>query len=220
MAESRLFLGMVVLVGLISGCSSIKESDTARTGMEQLLISSASDQALDKIDLNPIRGANTYVETKYLECVDKNYIILSLRQRLSRQGCKLTEKPEEADVIVEIASGAVGTDKNETFIGIPSLPLPPPSPISVPRMPLFNRVKAMGTAKLRVLAYDAKTKLALVDSDFVLARSDYRHWDILGAGPVVSGSVPNELYAYTGESESVLQSTSEIAKKTGDAVRK
>ena len=47
-----------------------------RTGVEQLLISSAVDQSLDHIDLSPLREKQVFLETKYLDCVDKNYIIL------------------------------------------------------------------------------------------------------------------------------------------------
>ncbi len=42
-----LFVGLALMLG---GCATIKESDTPRTGIEQLLISSAADRALDKID--------------------------------------------------------------------------------------------------------------------------------------------------------------------------
>lgn len=189
---------------LLGGCATIKQSDTARTGIEQLLISTAADRALDKVDLTPLRGAKVYVEAKYLDCVDKNYILVSLRQRLMRQESRLVEKAEEADVILEIGSGGIGTDRQELFVGVPEIPLPAPSPISIPSIPIATRSKAMGTAKLIVVAYDAKTKQAVVDSGQMLARSDYKNWTVLGAGPVVSGSVPNDLNTHTGESETVF----------------
>jgi hypothetical protein len=79
-------------------------------------------------------------------------------------------------------------------------------------MSVFDRVKAMGTAKLRVLAFDAKTRRPLVDSDAQLARADYRHWDLLGAGPIVSGKVSQDLTAATGESQSIVDVPASIAK--------
>lgn len=206
-------------VAAISGCATMKETDTARTGVEQLLISSATDQALDKIDLAPVRGASVYIESKYLDCVDKNYVLISLRQRLMQQGCTLVEKPEESDVTIEVGSGGVGTDRNELFVGIPEIPLPPPSPISLPRVAIFTRAKAMGTAKLRLVAYDTKTKQSVIDSGFALARSDYKHWNVLGGGPVVTGRVPDELYAATGEAESVVPTPSQVARRHRDAPR-
>ncbi|HEV3340721.1 MAG TPA: DUF6655 family protein [Pirellulales bacterium] len=182
----------------------MKESDTARTGVEQLLISTAVDRTLDKVTLTPIRGAKVFVEEKYLDCTDKNYVIVSLHQRVMREGCTLVDKADDADVILEVASGAVGTDRNDLFLGIPPIPLAMPSPVSIPKIAVYERARAMGTAKLRILAYDAKTRKPIVDSGAALARADYRHWNLLGAGPVVSGSVPQELATATGQSESIV----------------
>lgn len=75
-----------------AGCASMKKSDTARTGVEQLLISTAVDRTLDKVSFAPMRGAKVFVEEKYLDCTDKNYIIVSLHQRLMRAGCTIVDK--------------------------------------------------------------------------------------------------------------------------------
>lgn len=219
--HSYLRVGVWLALGLVlvSGCATIKESDTSRTGNEQLLISTAVDDALDKVDLSPVRGAMVFVDTQYLDCVDKNYVIVSMRERLLRQGCKLAPKPEESEVIVELASGGVGTDRQELFVGVPQIPLPPPSPISIPRMELFTRAKSMGTAKLRVIAYESKTRQMLVDSGIALARSDYKHWNVLGGGPFVSGKVPDQIAQHTGTSESILQTPAAMAGRNRGTAR-
>ncbi len=125
--NSRHWLPFAVAALCLSvGCMTTKESDTSRTGVEQLLLSSATDRALDKVDLAPIARAKVFVDTQYLECVDKNYVIVSLHQRLLRQGCSLVEKRDDADVVVEVASGGLGTDRTEWFVGVPEIPLPPP----------------------------------------------------------------------------------------------
>ena len=215
----RLGVCAACLLIAISGCATTKSSDTARTGIEQLLISSATDQALDKVNFEPIRNAKVFVETKYLDCVDKNYIIVSLHQRLLRTGSTLVDKPEDAQVILEVGSGAVGTDRQDFFVGMPQIPLPPPSPISVPKLELFTRTRATGTAKLTILAYDAKTRVAVVDSGRVLARSDYKQWNMLGTSPIISGRVPTELTAATGERESPLGLPAIASRSSQSTVR-
>jgi len=195
------------------GCATQKESHTARTGVEQLLVSSAIDQSLDRVDLSPLRGKQVFLETKYLDCVDKNYVVVSLHQRLMNHGCKLVDKAEAAESIVEVGSGAVGTDGQELFVGIPEIPLPPPSPIAIPRLALLTRSKMNGTAKLLVLAYDAKTRMPQIQGAVALARSDQKNWNILGAGPVQSGSVPEEVVAATGERD--LDATTAVRMARG-----
>ena len=197
--RARLFVAVALLAG---GCSSMKKTHTARTGIEQLLISTATDRALDKIDLRPVSRAKVMVETKYLDCVDKNYIIVALHQRLLGHGCTLVDKAEDAEVILEVASGGVGTDGSDLFVGVPEIPLPPPSPIAIPRMPIVERNRSIGTAKLTVIAYDTKTKLAVINSGYSLARADHRTWNVLGVGGMNSGAIHDELANHTGELDS------------------
>jgi hypothetical protein len=208
--SSWAYLGCLVL---ITGCATIKESDTARTGIEQLLISSAADRALDKIDFQPVHGAKVYVEPKHLDCVDKEYIFVALHQRLLAQNCTLVDKPEDADVQMEICSGGVGTDRQDLFIGVPEIPLAPPSPIAIPKLTLFNRSKAIGTAKLLVVAYDTKSRLPVINSGYTLARTDFNNWTVLAAGGVQTGTVETELVAATGESSSTLSMPHSVASR-------
>jgi hypothetical protein len=195
-----------------AGCTTIKRTDTARTGLEQLLTSSAIEHSLNKIDWSPIRGAPVFVETKYLDCVDKNYVIVAVHQRLLANHCTLVEKAEDSAVTIELGSGAVGTDRQESNVGIPEISMPS-SQIALPRIALFNREKSNGTAKIAVLAYDTKSKAAVINSAASLARSDHSNWSLLGAGPVISGTVPAEIYAATQEADWMTIDQSAIASK-------
>ncbi len=184
------------------GCATMKESDTARTGLEQLLISNAVDQSLAKVDFRPVSGAKVFLKTDLLDCVDKNYILLSTRAKLLENRSTLVDKADDADIIMEIASGGVGTDRTEMVVGTPEIPLGIMG--SVPKVNVYERKKAMGTAKLAIIATDAKSKQPVINSGFSLARSDHQHWSMMGSGPVLSGSVANQLKEHTGSTESVL----------------
>jgi hypothetical protein len=211
--NSRLAIYVTVACSLAAACSctTIKRSDTARTGLEQMLISSAVDHALNHIDWSPIRGAPVFVETKYLDCVDKNYIILSIHQRLLANGCTLVEKAEDSAVTVELGSGAVGTDRQDSYVGIPEISMPA-SQVAIPKLALFTREKAHGTAKLAILAYDTKSKQPVISTG-TLARSDHADWSLLGAGPVISGTVPAEIQAATHESDWLTIDSNNIASR-------
>jgi hypothetical protein len=198
MARFGPILGLCILA---AGCTTQKESYTARTGVEQLLISSAIDQSLDRIDLKPLQGRNVFLETKYLDCVDKNYVIVSLHQRLLRNGTHMVDKADASDVILEVSSGGVGTDGQEMFVGIPEIPLPPPSPIAIPKVSFFTRSKLNGTAKILLVAYETKKKNPVLLTSPSLARSDLNTWNLMGTGTTQTGSVPEEIAAATGETD-------------------
>lgn len=190
----------------------MKQSDTSRTGLEQLLISNAVDRSLDKVDFRPIAGAKVHLKTDLLDCVDKNYIILATKSRLLATQCTLADKPEDADVVVEVASGGVGTDRTETIVGTPEIPLGLMG--SIPKVNFYERNKAMGTAKLSILATDVKTKQPVINTGFALARSDHQHWTMFGAGPVLSGSVAEQIKANTNQADGFMMPSQQPAART------
>ena len=142
----------------------------------------AHGSALDKVDLAPIAHAKVFVDTQYLDCVDKNYVIVALHQRLLQQGCSLVEKRDDADVVVEVGSGGLGTDRTEWFVGTPAIPLPLPSPIGIPKMALFTRTRAIGTAKLSVIAMDVKSHQAVINSGCSLRAQRSKELEHAGHG--------------------------------------
>ncbi|HUG94168.1 MAG TPA: DUF6655 family protein [Planctomycetaceae bacterium] len=189
--QSRRWL--LIAATLLAGCTSANSSNTARTAKEQLLISNSVDQALSRVDFRPFRDQSVYLEEKYLDCVDKNYIVASLRHRLLRDGALLADKADAAQVIVEVRSGGVGTDTSQTFIGTPEVAMPGPLPLAVPEVRLVTRSQQTATAKIGIVAYDARTHAVLGEGGLTLARSDDNNWFVLGVGPFQKGSVRDEV---------------------------
>lgn len=167
--------------------------------MEQMLISNAVDQAINRSSFDAIANRSVFVEEKYLECVDKPYVVGTLRHRVLDAGGMLVEKREDADVVIEARSGGIGTDNSESFVGIPSLALPGPMPIDIPEVRLWEKTSQFGTAKLALISYDAKSGQQLNGSGTSLARSDVSKWAVMGIGPESSGSVNRELNKIPGQ---------------------
>ncbi len=184
-------IGLLVLV-TCAGCASSRMTDTKRAGVEQLLVSNAIDTSLDKIDFDCLAGGAVFVDDRLLDCTDSNYIVGSVRQRAFEAGCSLVDKADQADIVLELYSGAVGTDRAEGFIGTPALNMPGPFPVQLPEIKLFSQTTQYGTAKLGVVAYDAKSKRALSSGGLARSRSNDSNWTVLGIGPFNSGSLRDE----------------------------
>ena len=146
----RRFLPLALLACF--GCASTSSSDTPRTGVEQLLISNAIDQSLDKADFAALRGQSVYIEEKYLECTDQKYLIGALRHRLLQAGATIANSADDATVALEVRSGGVGTDRSKSFIGMPEISVPGPVPIALPEIRLVERSRQTGTAKIGIVA--------------------------------------------------------------------
>jgi hypothetical protein len=191
MSRRGQFPSWLALGLLMCGCTTAQTSNTARTATEQLLISNAVDHALDKVDFRPFGGQAVYLEEKYVDCVDKNYVIASIRHRLLTAGASLVTSAESADIVVEPRSGGVGTVSSESFVGVPEIALP--GMVTLPEVRLVNRTRQEGTAKIGLVAYDPQTGTVLGPGGQSLARADDNNWYIAGVGPYRSGSLRSDL---------------------------
>jgi len=173
------------------GCTSTTTSNTARTAKEQMLLSDAVDQSLSKVDFAPLHGQRVFVDEKYLESVDKPYIVGSVRHNVMRSGGYLMDKPEDADVIMELRSGGVGTDSSEAYLGTPEIALP--GMLTVPEIRLAERRTQYGYAKIGMVLLDAKSRQVLGDGGLAMAQSDDNNWFMFGVGPIQNGSLKDNV---------------------------
>ncbi len=186
---------LIAVTAFAAGCTSAKTTNTARTAMEQLLVSGAVDQSLDKVDFRPFQGYAVLLDDKYVDCVDKGYVVGSVRHRLLAAGSHLVDTRDEADIVVELRTGAVGTDTAESFVGVPEITLP--GMITLPEVRLLTRTSQSGTAKIGMVAYDAQSNQALGLGGMSLARSDDNNWYVAGVGPFQEGTVRSEVNRLT-----------------------
>ena len=195
----RTFAVLVVMASC--GCTNMKTTNTARTSTEQMLVSNAVDQALDKVDFRAFSGHAVFLDEKYVDCVDKAYVVGSIRHRLLQVGCRLVDKPEDAQIVMEPRSGSVGTANSETYIGIPELTLP--GLLALPEVRFATKSRQIGVAKIGVAAYDAKTRTSLGEGGTTLAESDDTNLSVFGIGPFQSGTIRNEVTRSTSGNASI-----------------
>ena len=147
------------------------------------------------------------MEEKYLDCVDKGYVIGSLRHRLLQEGALLTPTADGSEITVEVRSGGVGTDDTDRFIGMPGLTVPGLLPIEIPEVRIYEQFNQYGTAKLGLVAYETTTGRLVFDSGRRIARSDDSRWSVFGVGPFQSGTARQELLS--AESDQSLRTAAQ-----------
>lgn len=187
----RLLTLFVTILSFAAGCSSMKRSDTARTGREQLLISNAVDQSLSKCDFSSFHGTKVFVEDKYLDSVDKGYVIGSIRHHLMLSGATLATKPEDADVVIEMRSGGIGTDNADSYVGIPAIVLP--GMLTLPEVHFWEKTRQTALAKIGMVAYDTKNHELLGAGGISASTSDDTNMFFMGIGPYQYGTTRTEL---------------------------
>lgn len=187
------FCGVLAVLAsaVLAGCTTTSASNTARTAKEQMLLSSSVDQSLDKVDFTPLYGQRVFLEEKYLDCVDKGYVLGSIRHRIMRSGGILSAAADDADVVMELRSGGLGTDTTDSYLGVPEITLP--GMLTLPEVRMAERKTQFAYAKIGIVLYDAKSRQVLGDGGMAMARTDDSNWSVLGVGPYQSGSLKGEV---------------------------
>lgn len=163
--EIRISIVLVTAPVLITaGCGTTSWTDTRRTATEQLLLSTAIDEAVKGIDFAPLSGKDVYLDTAYLDMTDdQSYLVGCLLERMRSQGCAVKESPAEATYIVEARAGVIGTNRQESMIGIPATSFSTPvgsrkgETTHVPEVALASRTIQTGVAKIGCFAYHRET---------------------------------------------------------------
>ena len=184
-----------LLVCALAGCGTTRMTDTMRTGTEQLLLSNAIDRSISEINFSPLTGKSVYLDSTYLRgIIDEGYIISSLRQALLSSGCLLKANREEAMYILEARAGAVGTNRHDVLVGIPSVSLPTAGLISgapsmIPEIPFAKSSEQKGIAKLAMFAYNQQTGQPIWQSGAFPIMANAKDTWVLGTGPFQRGSI-------------------------------
>ncbi len=144
----------MTLLGMV-GCTTSHITVPARAGIEQLLLSTAADNALKGVEIPQVAGEKVFLVETYVESYDKPYVIGSIRALLSENGALLQHNLDDADVIIEARVGGLGMDASESLVGMPSLPIPIPSvgSIETPELALYGTKKKDSIAKIALLGY-------------------------------------------------------------------
>ena len=168
LVSTALVLGIFTVLALFgAGCVTQEVTSPPRSATEQLLLSTAADQAMTNADFSIFAGKKVYLDFTYFDSYDSKYAEGEIRDALSRAGALLTPDDKTADIIMEARSGAYSAETNSVFFGIPSIPLPVPSTSEIPILPqlaLYQKSAELSYAKFALLAYSAKSRAHIYSS--------------------------------------------------------
>jgi hypothetical protein len=151
-----LALAVMASVALLSGCSlSQDRSKTARTGIEQLLLSQALERSLATLSLPLPDGATIMVDPAALN-EDGAFAQKVIENRLVRLGFRIPKEAANAAYQAHVVIQSFGTEQGETFFGIPpiqSMLLP----ISVPELSLYKNSHQQAMVRLALNVHHTET---------------------------------------------------------------
>ena len=182
------WLSIVLLLSLTAGCVNRQRmTEPIRSVGEQLLFSTAIDRALLELDLEAIgrlKGFKVYLSTDYLDTLDQKYLVGSLRDLLLSSGVLVVDDIAQAQMIVEVRSGANSIDSASVTAGIAedqALPNPVTgAPVALPELAFFKKQNSVSLTKVALVAYHADSREHIFSSGTLLGGAYDRHYQFLG----------------------------------------
>jgi len=192
------WLGLVLLLGSAAGCvNKQRMTEPIRSVGEQLLFSTAIDRALSELDLEAIgrlKGFKVYLSTVYLQTLDQEYLVGSLRDLLLSSGVLVVDDIAQAEMIVEVRSGANSLDSATVTAGIAedqALPNPVTgASVALPELAFFKKQNNVSLTKVALVAYHADSREHIFSSGTLLGGAYDRHYQFLGLIRVRFTDVP------------------------------
>jgi hypothetical protein len=137
---------------MTSGCAArYPGTDSARSAVEQLLLTTSVDRALAGLELADLEGRRLAVEIVSLGSgeefyVDAPYLGSRLELRLASEGARIVDRPE-AEVVARAYVEALGTHVTERLLGIETY------------LPLFDSRRQEGITRVQIVLFDAEGRL-------------------------------------------------------------
>jgi hypothetical protein len=173
--------GLLPALLLLAGCTTTKTTTTARSATEQLLLSTATDHALQNVGLEIFTGRKVYLDTTYFDSYDSKYVLGTIRDALGRAGAMLASSATNCDIVIEARSGALAIDGSETMFGVPSITLPVPfaGPMQTPEVAFYKSERQRSVAKIALLAFARDSRKHVYSSGPLDGKSYDKHSRVL-----------------------------------------
>ena len=156
-----LLAGTAVTVFLMSGCADPNITRTGRNAIEQLVLTTATDRTVSKMDFSSLKGELVRFDYGNMTPqVDKNYVQGILEAHVAAAGAVIALKPADAKYVLRPLCATLATEDDRIMFGTPQMPIPIPQAgisVIIPELPIFKRIRRFGYCKLSVEILEAAT---------------------------------------------------------------
>ena len=200
------------------GCATIRVTDSPQTADQQFLLTEAATKAVAQLSMDPLRGRSVWVLTEYAFSTTQPYdqsfftnqirspsfevafMIGELRARLLQAGARLARSQEEAEVVLEVRTGALAINRVDFLLGLSAFSVLPGSSNSSSssalgvatssNLALFQSIKQNGFASVAIVAYWRNTGELLAISGPFVGRTHRYDYLLFGYQLPVQGDIP------------------------------
>ena len=181
--QMMLAAGIAGIGAFFCGCSDPMVSNTARTSVEQFLLSDVIEQAADQMKFSAYKGKKAVMDYNYLAPqVDKPVIQGLVERRLAECGVIVVADKKDADIIVQLVCPVLATNMAKFLVGTPSLPVPVPDTsvqIVIPEIPLFLKLTRSAHGHFSVNILNAQNLAPIEVQKGIRTKAYYINWAVM-----------------------------------------
>ena len=197
------FLAGILVALAAGGCATMRVTDPQRTATEQMLMSEAIRQSVDRLAPDALRDRKVFIDSSYLTAshetsAENLFVIGELRSKLMLAGVRLVDTRNQAQIVLEIRTGGIGIDRIDYLLGVPAVYFSGVTgasaaaqvPISTPEISILKTIKQYGYASLSFIAYWKDTGEVVASSGPFVGRTLREDYFFFGTGPRTVGNIP------------------------------
>lgn len=188
------FVSLITLMLVLTGCSTPRITDTPRSHTEELLLSTATDNAVRWFNLASFAGKRVKVDFSNLKSVDQEYVKSIMLTRFGSFGILIIQddKDKNIEYIIEVSCGGLATNSSNWLLGIPAItvPIPLAGPVQTPEVAAFKVISQDAVGKFGFRVYNAKTGEQVTSQTGIIGQARYHHYSFIGI-PWTTSTIPN-----------------------------
>lgn len=176
-------LASLLLFNAGCGVLSRETSKTARTPIEQLLLSQAVERSIRTLNLPVPRDGSIAVEVTGLT-PDQEFLRQVVSEQLARRGFRVVKQQKEQaqeqkpTYLVRIVLEGFGTEQGTTFFGMPAIQSIV-IPFSLPPITLYQNVHQQGVVRFSLNIYNFESAQLLGFTRIYEASTHYNSYTLL-----------------------------------------
>jgi len=144
-----------ILLTLFSCTHAYQFTYTKKSGIEQLLVTKAVDEAFQMMTVD-MKGSKVFIDVACLMRDEQSYIKKAFTHWFLDVGVLVSEYSWDADYIVPVLVKVAGTDGDQVLLGGPSIPIPLTISLTTPALTIFSQMVQEGRVEMEVMIYSAK----------------------------------------------------------------
>jgi hypothetical protein len=169
-------MGIPLAALLLAGCATSTEIyPTSPSATSQLLVFRALERAVAALDVDRLRGRRVALEV-ISQLFDHRFAAAYLETWLRTHAVAVGG--ENPDLRLQVYLLTLGTDRGQTFVGIPAFQVPVLS-VPIPEIALFKWVRSRGRADVRIYAFDPASAAFVEALPEATGRSKFDDYTIL-----------------------------------------